>query len=458
MAKAPSHNDTADAKSEVWTVSELNRRVKGLLESNVGKVWVAGEISNWRVSPAGHAYFTLKDDRGQISAAMFKGKISRLKFEPEAGLEVMVQGQVTLYEARGTYQIICDTMQPQGVGALQLAFDQLKAKLDAEGLFDEGHKKPLPLLPRKIGIVTSPTGAAIQDMLNVLDRRFGKAHVILYPARVQGVEAAPEIVAGIEALDEWGVDVIIVGRGGGSLEDMWPFNEEIVVRSVYECATPIVSAVGHEIDFSLSDFAADLRAPTPSAAAELVVKEYAALVEQVGDLKTRLSRSLKTNLESWRNRLDRARASYIFLRPEELIRQPRQQVDDLRMELERITVEDLRRRRVRVDRATRSMVLLSPDHQLRRAVERLAAARQRLLHAGASGLERHRGLLGPLAGRLDALSPLAILSRGYALVRKAGTGELVSDAKQLKKNDTIEITLGSGRASAIIEDAKPEGT
>jgi len=217
MAKASTHNDPAGTKSEVWTVSELNRRVKGLLESNVGKVWVAGEISNWRVSPAGHAYFTLKDDRGQISAAMFKGKISRLKFEPEAGLEVMVQGQVTLYEARGTYQIICDDMQPKVVGALQLAFDQLKAKLADEGLFDEDHKKPLPLLPRKIGIVTSPTGAAIQDMLNVLDRRFRKAHVILYPARVQGVEAAPEIVAGIEALDEWGVDVIIIGRGGGSL-------------------------------------------------------------------------------------------------------------------------------------------------------------------------------------------------------------------------------------------------
>ena len=233
-AKAP------DAGTDIMTVSQLTRRVKGLIESGVGKVWVSGEISNWRVSPAGHAYFTLKDESSQLAAVMFKGKISRLKFEPEGGLEVLLNGLVTVYEQRGNYQIICDDMQPKGVGALQLAFDKLKAKLDAEGLFDPEHKKDLPLLPKKIGIVTSPTGAAIRDMLNVLERRFAGMHILLYPARVQGDEAAQEIVAGIEALDEFGVDVIVVGRGGGSLEDLWPFNEEAVVRAVCECATPIV--------------------------------------------------------------------------------------------------------------------------------------------------------------------------------------------------------------------------
>ncbi|MCP4643011.1 MAG: exodeoxyribonuclease VII large subunit, partial [bacterium] len=277
--------------------------MKSLLESDVGKVWVSGEISNWRVSPAGHAYFTLKDENSQVDAVMFRGRMSRLQFEPEGGLEVIIHGLVTVYERRGNYQIVCEEMHPKGLGALQLAFEKLKKQLQEEGLFDEDHKKPLPMLPRRIGIVTSPTGAAIRDILNVINRRFANVHVIHYPARVQGEEAAPEIVAGIRALDAFGVDVMIIGRGGGSLEDLWPFNEEAVVRAVFDAQTPIISAVGHEIDFALTDFAADMRAPTPSAAAELVVRERAALVDGVRRLGQRLGQSMTHRIESARNRV-----------------------------------------------------------------------------------------------------------------------------------------------------------
>lgn len=446
---------TPETGSDVMTVSQLTRRVKGLLESGVGKVWVSGEISNWRVSPAGHAYFTLKDESSQLAAVMFKGKISRLKFEPEGGLEVMVNGLVTVYEQRGSYQIICDDMQPKGVGALQLAFEKLKAKLDAEGLFAPEHKKPLPLLPRKIGIVTSPTGAAIRDMLNVLDRRFADVHVLLYPARVQGDGAAPEIVKGIQALEEYGVDVIVIGRGGGSLEDLWPFNEEAVVRAVFNCQTPIVSAVGHEIDFSLSDFAADLRAPTPSAAAELIVKERASLVQSVTRLTDRLNRSMAKTMQEYTTRLDRVHTSFVFRRPEELLRQPRQRVDEASMLLERVLVERARTYRHRLDRSTKSLALLSPGHQLQRMQERFHTLHRRLAKSITVDLSAKRARFRPLVAQLDALSPLAILGRGYALVRKEN-GTLVQDAATLAAGESVLLTLGKGSAKATIQDVNKE--
>ena len=449
----PRAKKTSDKSSTALTVSELTRQVKSLIEMGVGRVWVAGEISNWRVSPAGHAYFTLKDEKSQLSAVMFKGKISRLKFEPESGLEVILNGQVTVYEQRGNYQIICDGMQPKGMGALQLAFDKLKAKLDAEGLFDEAIKKPLPMLPKKIGIVTSPTGAAIQDMLNVLGRRYAGLHVLLYPARVQGDEAAAEIVAGIQALEEYGVDVIIIGRGGGSLEDLWPFNEEIVVRAVHECITPIVSAVGHEIDFSLSDFAADLRAPTPSAAAELVVQEHEALVDSVQQLSDRMLRAMGGMLEYFFARLERTQSSFVFRRPEELLRQQRQQLDEARMQLDRALQERVVEARHRLDGATRTLSLLSPDQHLERAHERLATLKQRLNTSARFTLDAKRAAFHPVVAHLDALSPLAILGRGYALVRKED-GSLVRTAGDLQVDDKVELTLGAGSASAVIEEVK----
>jgi exodeoxyribonuclease VII large subunit len=436
---------------EVWTVTQLARRVKGLLEEQIGPLWVSGEISNWRVSPAGHAYFTLKDDQSQVRTVMFRGRLGAVRFEPENGLEVLVRGLASLYEARGDFQIICEEMQPRGVGALQLAFEKLKAKLEAEGLFNPEHKKPLPLLPRRIGVVTSPTGAAIRDILNVIHRRFAHVHVILYPARVQGDGAAAEIVQGIRALDEFGVDVMIVGRGGGSLEDLWSFNEEPVVRAIYAAKTPIISAVGHEIDFTLADFAADVRAPTPSAAAELVVKEQQALAESIANLDRRMRRALVARVELLRGRLDRARTSVVFRRPEELLRQLRQRADDARMAILQALQARAVTDRHRLEKVVRALSLLSPAVQVARAHERLAALRRRLLGAGAVVPQRRRARFQTLVAQLDALSPLAILGRGYALAWKQPGDRLVRSARQLKPGDKVRLKFGLGGADASIE-------
>lgn len=436
---------------EIWSVAQLTRRVKTLLETQIGAVWVCGEISNWKLASSGHAYFTLKDAESEIAAVMFKGRLGNVKFRPENGLEVVAHGQVTVYERRGNYQIVLDDMQPKGLGALQLAFEQLKKKLEAEGLFDPAHKKPLPMLPRRIGVVTSPTGAAIRDILNVLGRRFANVHVLVYPARVQGEGAAAEIVAGIRALDAWDVDVMIVGRGGGSLEDLWPFNDETVVRAVFACRTPVISAVGHEIDFTLTDFAADMRAPTPSAAAELVVQEREALQERVREMERRLVQAESQWLERYRYRLEAARGSFVFRRPGELARQQRQQYDELRMRLESGLAETMESARRRVDRAAHALALASPANRVRLALERFTALRQRLALGSNMAFERFRGRLQPLLAQLDALSPLAILSRGYALAWKMPERVLVREAAQLSVDDEIQVRFGAGSARATVK-------
>ncbi len=440
-----------DEQPQIWSVSQLTRRVKSILETQVSYVWVSGEISNWRVSPAGHAYFTLKDENSQIDAVMFRGKLMGVRFGPENGLEVNVFGMVTVYEKRGNYQIICDEMQPKGMGALQVAFEKLKKKLAAEGLFDEAHKKPIPMLPRRVGVVTSPTGAAIQDILNVIGRRFANVHVILSPARVQGEEAADDLVEAIRLIDAWGVDVMIVGRGGGSMEDLWPFNEEKVVRAVYETQTPVISAVGHEIDFTLTDFAADMRAPTPSAAAELVVQERAALVQRVRQLSQRLAKSAKAQMSHARHRLDLARSSYVLRRPDDLFREQRMRTDELRERMETAMDEQVRAARTRVDKAGRALALLSPVNQVQRARERFASARARLTQTGPVVMASFRGRLGTLAAKLDALSPVAILSRGYALARRLPGRELVRDSAQLTPGDRVLLTFGTGGATATVD-------
>ncbi len=445
-------------KPEILSVAQLTRRVKDLLETQVGTVWVSGEISNWRVSPAGHAYFTLKDADSQIDAVIFRGRMMKLQFRPDSGLDVVVMGLVTVYEKRGSYQIVCEEMHPKGVGALQLAFEQLKKKLGEEGLFSEDHKKPLPLLPRRIGIVTSPTGAAIRDMLHVINRRFANVHILIYPARVQGAEAAPEIVAGIQALDAYGVDVMIIGRGGGSLEDLWPFNEEIVVRAIYNAKTPIISAVGHEVDFTLADFVADLRAPTPSAAAELVVQEQQALCDRMNQLNARMARSLKRSVETARSRLALATSSYIFRRPEELVRQRRQRVDELRMRIEDHLTDHIRLLRRRLDHAARSMVLLSPWQRVHTARLKLAATLQRLSNAATTSVSSARARFQPLIAQLDALSPLAVLSRGYALAWKLPSRELVRDVTQLAPKDKLEVRFGRGSANVTVDRIAEEPT
>jgi exodeoxyribonuclease VII large subunit len=342
-------------------------------------------------------------------------------------------------------------MQPRGLGALQMAFERLRQKLAEEGLFDPEHKKPLPLLPRRIGIVTSPTGAAIRDILNVIHRRFGNVHILLYPARVQGDEAAPEIVEGIRTLDALGVDVMIVGRGGGSIEDLWPFNEEAVVRAVHAAKTPIISAVGHEIDVTLTDFAADLRAPTPSAAAELVVKEQETLYRRIVHARDQAAKLMLRRLEQFRHRLKVAESCYALKRPEDLIRQRRQMTDDLRMRMQAMLLAQVTVRRTRLERASRAIVLTSPATQIHRARERFSRLHQRLGYATLSRLQRARSRMGPLLAHLDALSPLAILSRGYALAWKMPEKTLVREAGQLAPGDSLFLRFGSGSATASVE-------
>jgi len=464
----------ADAK--VLTVSQLTRQVKGLLEETIGAVWISGEISNWKVAASGHAYFTLKDANSQIDAVMFKGSMNRLKFQPGNGLEVIAHGRVSVYEARGNYQIVLDDMQPKGLGALQLAYERLKKKLEEEGLFDPAHKKALPLLPRRIGIVTSPTGAAIRDILNVLARRFANAHIILYPVRVQGQGAATEIARGIRILDAWGVDVMIVGRGGGSLEDLWAFNEEPVVRAVFAANTPVISAVGHEIDFTLCDFVADLRAPTPSAAAELVVREFEQLLGQLNTLRRDMAKALQQRIERARHRLGSAQRSYYFQRPEELVRQRRLQFDDIQMRLQDQANARLVDARTRTQAATRALRLLSPAAQLKRARERLLLLRARLATEarrtasttrdrkesltrrlptlGPAITQRGRARLATYGAQLEALSPLAILSRGYAIAWQLPQRTLLRSVESLNPGDEIEVRFGKGAARARVLECK----
>ena len=324
----------------IWTVSELNRAAGELLEEAFPRVWVEGEISNWKVYGSGHAYFSLKDDGGQISAVLFRATAKNFRFEPRDGLAALAAGRVSLYGQRGQYQLIVDELEPRGKGALQLAFEQLKEKLQKEGLFDAARKRPLPVLPRTVGVVTSPTGAVIRDIITVLGRRFANVRVLLNPVRVQGEGAGAEIAAAIAELAGRGdVDVLIVGRGGGSMEDLWAFNEEVVARAIAACPVPVISAVGHETDFTIADFVADLRAPTPSAAAELVVQSKDALEARVTTLKRQMRAACGARFQSARHRLDSLAVHRMIGDGRRRLRDLVQEVDGLEGALQRAGAE-----------------------------------------------------------------------------------------------------------------------
>lgn len=388
-----------------FTVSELNAIIKETLEQELDGFWVAGEVSNFRVPPSGHYYFTLKDDRSQIAAVMFRRQGLELAFVPENGMAVLCFGKASLYPVRGDLQLYVETMEPRGQGALYLAFEQLKKKLSAEGLFAEEHKKMLPFLPASIGIVTSEKGAALRDMLRIIGDRYPDRRIVVKPVRVQGEGAAEEIAAGIAELALSGeVEVLIVGRGGGSLEDLWAFNEEIVARSIFASPVPVISAVGHEIDFTIADFVADLRAPTPTAAAEVVVPRRSELVEQVMHLEQRL-------LKCMRRRLDMAKDSCRVLArrladPERKLRETQQRVDELSVDL------------------------------VRRLRDRVRQLKDRLVLQG---------------GRLDALSPLAVLDRGYSITHKLPAETIVKDAAALNHGDLVRVTFAKGKAICQVE-------
>jgi exodeoxyribonuclease VII large subunit len=434
----------------ILTVSQLTTEIKDVLESSFDEVWVEGEVSNLRRPPSGHLYFTLKDERSQIRGVLFKQQSRLLRFELEDGQYVICWGRVGIYERRGEYQLILDYVEPKGIGSLQLAFEQLKERLAAEGLFDEARKRPLPLLPKRIGIVTSPTGAVIRDMLHILRRRFENIEVLLYPVKVQGEGAAVEIASGINYLGaSEGVDVIIVGRGGGSLEDLWAFNEEVVARSIFACPIPVISAVGHETDFTIADFVADVRAPTPSAAAELAVQQKRDLVRIIEGLRMRIEGGMDRFLARGRQQVIGGQAR---------IRDPRRRTEDLRQRLDeqwgRLTQAALRTCRESRERAEgvfRLLVGQDPCHEirsLRNALGQLTKGLQdgmvALVTAKKRGWEKE-------SARLDALSPLAILRRGYSITRRVPDYRILMDASKVEIKGRVAVRLHRGELICRVE-------
>ncbi|MCX5918450.1 MAG: exodeoxyribonuclease VII large subunit [Deltaproteobacteria bacterium] len=434
----------------ILTVSQLTAEIKTLLERNFEHLWVEGEVSNLRLPGSGHLYFTLKDESAQIRAVMFRMQNRLLKFQPEDGLQVVGYGRLTVYEPRGEYQIVLDYLEPKGLGALQLAFEQLKEKLSREGLFDPARKKPLPPLPQKIGIVTSPTGAAIRDILQIIDRRFANVHILLYPVRVQGAGAAQEIARAIDELGQWpGLDVMIVGRGGGSLEDLWAFNEEPVARAIHRSPVPVVSAVGHEIDFTIADFVADLRAPTPSAAAELVVRNKVELVQTLESLVRRLSQTVRMNLESRKERL--SSLVYRLTDPRKRVSDQRLHLDDLSSRLATSIQQSLGRRIDRFRMKVEGLTLLHPGKRVTDYSHRLSQIHRRLAVAGRSSMRFYRQRVEVAAGRLQSLSPLAVLERGYGIARVLPSREIIRDASRLRVDDRVNVKVHRGEFVARVE-------
>jgi exodeoxyribonuclease VII large subunit len=438
----------------VLSVSELSRRLAAVLEERFPAVWVEGEISNFKIYGSGHAYFTLKDEGAQLRAVLFRNRMRRIRFEPSDGLHVMAFGAVEAYPQRGEYQLVVELLEPRGLGALQLAFEQLKERLGREGLFNQARKRSLPRFPRKIGIVTSPRGAALHDMLRVIGRRFGEIHVVVAPARVQGDGAAAEVAQGIRELNALGgVDVIIIGRGGGSLEDLWAFNDEMLARTIAASKIPVVSAVGHEVDFTIADFVADVRAATPSQAAELVVREKQAVADSVDALRRRLARAMTRRLEAQRARLLAVRERRVLTDPHRPLRDLTRRVDEATERLLRAARATLRHAAHRVELATRDLRARNPVARTRHDRRRLNDLAGRLDRALARGLDGRRHRLSGAAGRLNSLSPLAVLGRGYSLTLTA-SGQIVRSVRQLAVGDEIGVMLHEGRLGARVTETR----
>jgi len=440
----------------IWTVRDLVSTVRTYIEREYGDIWVEGEISNFRAHDSGHLYFTLKDKNAQMRAVMFRSQARLLRFRPGNGMLVVLRGRVTVYGERGELQISAEFLEPKGAGALQIAFEQLKAKLEAEGLFDSGRKKPIPTLPRQIGIVTSPQAAALRDIVNILRRRHHSANVLIFPAQVQGEAAAQEVSTGVRYFNKSrNVEVIIVARGGGSAEDLSAFNHEGLARTIATSQIPVISAIGHETDFTIMDFVADLRAPTPSAAAELVIRARQDVEDQAQALYERLLRVVRYRLLMARQALTELAQHRAFSRMMDDINQRQQRLDDLSYRLERAVrrlIELHRRKWETAAAAVRHYdarrVLAGMRSELARGGGVLAAATQKLLL-------QQRGHLDQLIRQIEALSPLAVLNRGYALVFDA-SGALLRDASEVSNGDEISARLAKGTLSATVKRSSSE--
>lgn len=427
-----------------YTVSELTGEIAGILSTEFTNIWVSGEVSGLKVATSGHAYFTLKDQGAQIRCACWKGCYRLLRFKPNDGLAVLARGRVEVYEPRGEYQLIVEAIEPLGQGALQLAFEQLKKRLEAEGLFATARKRALPKLPQRIGIVTSPTGAVIRDFLNVIERRFPGLHVRLWPAQVQGAGAAEQVVEGIRYFSESGwAEVVVVARGGGSLEDLWTFNEEAVARAIFECSAPVISAIGHETDFTIADFVADMRAPTPSAAAEILTATREAVLDQIDNAQWRMTQALRFMIMDAYRRWSTVGVEGVQTSIARKINRLQQRVDDADFALRglgRETVSEARERWTGLDLRLRRMDLRLRMAEGRRRLDRAESRAGELMERRLAGAERR---LEVSTAKLEQLSPLAILERGYAVVMRYN-GQVIRDAEEAMPGEGLRVRLGKG--------------
>jgi exodeoxyribonuclease VII large subunit len=438
------------AEKTILTVTRLTSLLRGVLEENFEQVWVQGELSNLSMPSSGHLYFTLKDAGAQLRCVMFKGSARNLKFRPGDGLGLIARGRISVYDQRGEYQLICECIEPAGVGALQLAFMQLKERLAREGLFDEGHKRSMPPFPRRVGVVTSATGAAIHDILNVLKRRFASLEVLIYPVRVQGEGSAVEIARAIDDMNRLDlVDVLIVGRGGGSLEDLWAFNEEVVARAVSRSKLPVISAVGHETDWTICDFAADLRAPTPSAAAEMVIASSVELRGQLDAFSHRLQTVMETRLASLASRIDALRRS--LHDPSTMLGHLAQRVDDLSQRLQLALENSAARSRVQFDSLRAELMHNNPAGTVQHLRQQINLLSVQADHLMLERLDRFKQAFGNNTARLEVLSPLRTLSRGYAITVTLG-GTVVTAAAQLTEGERVRLSLSRGSALCRVEE------
>ena len=445
--------DEPRQRRRVWAVHDLVTQVRDLIEQECGDIWVEGEISNLRPAPSGHVYFTLKDAGAQLPIVLFRRQAMLLRFRPEDGLHVLVRGRVSVYEQRGQLQMVAETMEPAGTGSLQIAFEQLKEKLKSEGIFDADRKKPLPMFPRTVGIVTSPTGAVIRDFLNIISRRHSGLNVLLFPVSVQGDSSPAEIEAALAELNASQlVDLIVLARGGGSLEDLAAFNSERVARAIAVSRLPVVSAVGHETDFTIADFAADLRAPTPSAAAELVTEAQHKIAEHLAAQSHRLERAVHFQVLQARQQLTRLPVSRAESRVTTLLYRFGQRLDDATAQIDITLTAQLRRRQSRIAELAASVLRHDPRQQLAHAREHLVNLRSRLDRCLERLIESSAARRNSLEARLHSLSPLAVLDRGYALVLSTD-GSLVRSTAQIAPGDLLTTRLAGGSFLSRVESA-----
>ncbi|OAI01324.1 exodeoxyribonuclease VII large subunit [Methylomonas methanica] len=441
----------------IFSVSQLNREAKRLLAGHFLTLQVQGEISNLSLPSSGHYYFTLKDAQAQIRCAMFKGQQQRLRFKPANGNLVVATAQVSLYEPRGDYQLVVEQLEEAGDGALRLAYERLKQKLLQEGLFEQNRKKPIPQLPKQIGVITSASGAAIHDILSVLKRRFPAIPVLIYPVAVQGDSAKFEISAALDNANKQDlVDVIILARGGGSLEDLWAFNEEIVARAVAASQIPVISAVGHEVDFSIADFVADLRAPTPSAAAEHAVPDQSAWLNRFSDIERQLTRQIEGKLQRQKLRLTWLNKALQTQHPGEKLQRNSQRLDDLEQRLNRVLQGDLQLRRQRLALNEHRLSSHQPMAAIHAYRQQLDYFQQRLSRSMQIKLRTLRSRQHAAAQTLHAVSPLATLERGYAIVQRRDRSQLIKSVKQLAKRELIDTRLADGRLVSEVKEVIPD--